>query len=169
MPGRWRGGVSASGEPLGRAGRIVRNGRLTSIFRAPAGGMVHIPTQGPIEAYARYSVNLGSKMRFAINRNGRLKGTVIGIFHIMTNGLFTSSFNRKIAIADENFENGKITEEQCKLKKMRAAADYFNYLQKIGYYDENSVSTEMHYFANKLGVEYDDSIELEEPENGRTR
>lgn len=176
MPPRGRGprgprgarGGLMGGMPVSRSGKIMVNGHIVNPFPNPAGGYVHSPINGPVDAYATYTENIKRTMRFAIKRNGILKGSLIGIRHMLTNGLHYSAFSRKLAVAEEELKEEKISKEQCDLRKMQAAADYYGYLQKIGYYDESLVSGEMHIFAEKIGVEYDDSEPTDEHTEGRS-
>lgn len=152
-PRRGYGGT-IGGMPVSRSGRIMVNGHVVNPFASPAGGYVHSPANGPVDAYATYTENLKDKMRFAIKRNGPLKGTLIGIRHILTNGLHSAIFNRKIELADQELAAERITERQCKSRKMSAAAEYFGYLKKIGVYDDAYVQAEMQYYASKIGYDF---------------
>ncbi len=145
------------GMPVSRSGKIMVNGHVVNPFAAPAGGSVHSPTQGPVDAYATYTENIKNKMRFAIQKHGPISGTIIGIHHILTNGLHMSMFDRRVAEATEELKAGKIDKDTCDLRKMQAAAAYFTYLKNIGYYDDAYVSYELSVYANKLGIDYDDS------------
>ncbi len=151
-----RRGVAAGGIPTSRSGRAMVNGRVVNPFAAPAGGNVHTPVNGPIDSYVTYSENVRHKMSHAIQRKGALVGSLVGIRHILTNGLHTCVFNRKIQLAEKALKAEQISQEQCNLRKMRAAAEYFDHLKKIGYYNDADVSLQMYMFAQSIGVEYED-------------
>ena len=144
------------GMPVSRSGKVMVNGHIVNPFPSPAGGYVQSPANGPVEFYATHYLNVKRKMSYAIQRNGVLKGTLIGIRHVLTDGLHNCMFSRKMELAEKDLKAEKITKEAADLRKMRAAAEYFEHLRKIGYYDEEMVSAKMHLFAEKLGIEYDD-------------
>lgn len=146
----------AGGLPVSRSGNIMINGHVVNPFARPAGGNVHVPVNGPVSAYVTYSENIRNKMSYAISRNGALKGAFVGIRHILTNGLHTCMFNRKIQLAEKALKAEKITQNQCDLRKMRAAAEYYDYMKKIGYFDDIDVSLYMSRYAKSIGVEYED-------------
>ncbi len=155
------------GGPMGGGRTIYVNGRPINNFAPAAGGKSLGPTGGPIDAMVTYSGNIKRNFKYAIKKNGILKGSLVGIHYYLTNGFHSSAFKSRLNSAAKEFAKGKITEQQYAVRRMQAAGAYYKYQHQIGIITDKELSAEMYLFAKNIGVRYEDpNIHYDAPTTG---
>lgn len=106
------------------------------------------------ETLASYTSNTKTTFEQAFVNRGIFGGIITGIRRLTSGQLRYSSFVGKIATYDRQLAEGRITSDQCKIRKMQAAKKFNGYLLKIGYINKYDYQLKMEEFANQLGVNY---------------
>ncbi len=136
--------------------------------RPPVTGNVMVEGATASERLASYYVNTELTFRHAIQKKGFLAGTFLGIRKLTSGQLRYESFAGKLATYDKQLAQGRITEIQCKKRKIDAAKKYNRYLLKTGYFDIYEYNSAMTDFAKTLGMNYINDVNPS-PERGRSR
>lgn len=90
----------------------------------------------------------------SIERKGIIGGIFVGARYFTSGSLRYDSFAGKIAAYDKQKLENRITDEQCKERKMMAARTYYRYLRKIGYLDQEEYISKMSEYAKSINVNY---------------
>ena len=96
---------------------------------------------------------------------GTIKGTIMGLRLSTTASWREETFISRCRTADELLAEHRITDRECKSRKMIAAKKWYGYLHKIGYLDEQEYQKEMDEYAQSIGIKGKVSFET----GGRSR
>lgn len=132
--------------------------------RAAAGGYVDVNSTSIVETVTREFLRVKRVYKQSFKRNGLIGGIVAGTRKLTSGQLRYESFIGKCAQFDKQYSERRIDEKTCKTRKMLAAKKYYNYLFKIGYYNEYEYEEKMKDFGNSIDVQYE-----YDARQGRTR
>ncbi len=156
--------------PMGGPGRGPWGPMSHYYFRPthPAPGGLDVSTSSSIsDILTDVDMTIRSAFSQGKLRKGGLGGIGIGIRKLTSGALRENSFVSKLKLCDKQLAENRITEEQCKRRKMHAAKKYYGYLLKIGFYELYEYHGAMHAFADQLNVEYVDDVHGNNgPQNG---
>ena len=127
------------------------------------GGNVYSDGESWASKRANDSVNWYCNSKIVVkNTKSKVKG-FISAFRLHTTGsLHYNLFMTKVAAATQDFTERRITDEQCKYRKLKAADKYYSYLYKVGLYTRERYKYEMRNFAKNSSVKENESYIIEQ-------
>ncbi len=88
----------------------------------------------------------------AIHTGSKLKGFISASRMNVMGPLHYNVYLSRIAAADKDFAEKRITDEQCKYRKLKAADKYHSYLFNLGLCTEQQYEYEVEAYAKEIGV-----------------
>ncbi len=132
---------------------------------SPLGGYVSDGDDAWISTISKMWTNTVFTFKQAIQRKGIIRGIPLAMRRMTSGQLRAHSLEGKLAVYDKQFSEHRITERQCKKRKMDAAKKFNRYLLRTGYYTINEYNYYMQEFAQSIGVNYINDVHTQ----GRTR
>jgi len=135
------------------------------------------PTMRPMTGYvpdgddalvgtiSRMWINTNFTFKQAFQRKGIVRGLPLAFRTLISGDLRKQAFEGKLAVYDKQYGENRITDAQCKIRKVNAAKKYYGYFLKTGYFTLNEYQYYVNKFANSLGVQYIDDVHT----HGRVR
>lgn len=113
--------------------------------------------------YAETVVNFEMNSKKVRKNTGSLtKGIISATRLFYTGSLHYNVFTSRVNAVESDFKERRITEEQAKYRKLKAADKYYSYMHKIGYYTNEQFVYELQNYAEKIGAVNDDSYIFEQ-------
>ncbi len=125
------------------------------IPRAPGGTVVSDASPSAKSAKASVDFYCNKKI-VAIHTGSKLKGFISASRMNVMGPLHYNVYLSRIAAADKDYAEKRITEEQCKYRKLKAADKYHSYLFNLGLYTEQQYEYEVETYAREIGVGEDE-------------
>lgn len=98
----------------------------------------------------------------AKNTGSKTKGFIAAYRLYAMGPLHYNVFTSRIEAATKDFAERRITDEQCKYRKLKAADKYYSYMYSVGLYTKEQFEYELNNYANEIGVNRDDSYIIEQ-------
>lgn len=136
--------------------------------RPAPGGHVEVTGKTVTESIAAKIYKLKDTFAQAIERKGIVGGIFLGARVLTSGSLRYHSFVGKVAMYETQLKENRITENQCKERKMMAAKKYYGYLFKNGYIDRKEYRESMSKYAKSISVNYVDDYSTQQTQ-GRSR
>lgn len=137
--------------------------------RPAPGGYVDTNAYGAniVERAVIKYIDIKNNVKTFVKKKG-IVGGIITVGRYFTSGsLRYDSFVSKVAFYDKLKSENRLTEIQCKERKMLAARKYYRYLRKIGYLTLDEYNKSMSKYAESINVKYINDVEQQT--QGRTR
>lgn len=181
-PGGPRGGRPPRGGMFGFGGGIFGPGGRAwgpgfkfpgPIPKAPGGSVANSGEYFSGKA-AKVQTDLYCNYRMATENTGsKVKGCIAAYRLYAMGPLHYNVFSSRVAAATRDLEEHRITEEQSKYRKLKAADKYYTYLYKVGLYSKEAFEFELKNYAKKIGALGDDEYifdqVLDESSIGKSR
>lgn len=162
-----RGPMGPMGGPRGPMGNVgINYFRPGGPNRPAAGGHVDVGGKTFTESLIHKVLNVKDTFHFSIKRKGLIGGIFLAPRILISGSLRYDSFVGKTATYDKQYNENRITEQQCKERKMIAARKYHRYLLKTGYITQDEYNRAMDSYASSIGVNYVNDVD---PQQSRSR
>lgn len=149
--GPWGPGPGGPFGPVNVGSNYFRPGGPN---RPALGGHVEVTGQSFTDSLVSKYFYLKRTFSKSIERKGIIGGIFLGARYLTSGSLRYDSFVGKIATYDKQLSENRITENQCKERKMMAARTYYRYLRKIGYLNQEEYVEKMNEYAKSINVNY---------------
>lgn len=98
----------------------------------------------------------------ARNTGSKVKGFISAYRLYAMGPLHYNVFSSRIDAANKDFSERRITDEQCKYRKLKAADKYYSYMYSVGLYTKEQFEYELSNYATEIGVGQTDSYIIEQ-------
>lgn len=148
FPGGYHGGHHHGGRPVWGPGFKFWG----PVSKAP-GGDVASTGDYFSEKTAKTHVGFYCNSKIIKKNTGSGFKSFIGAYRMHTTGpLHYNVFASRIESIERDFLEHRITEEQAKYRKLKAAAKYYSYLLSVGIYTKSSFVFELQNYAAEIGA-----------------
>lgn len=132
------------------------------IRRAPGGDVASTGDYfSGVEANFTVSMYCNTKI-IGKNKGSKIVG-FLGATRLYTMGpLHYNIFTSRVEAATRDLAERRITEEQSKYRKLKAADKYYGYMFKVGIYTKEEFEYELKNFANEIGANGENSYIYEQ-------